>query len=216
MSRFDLSKLDFKGYEVTHQNYQNIEHENEVFHGLTPDKEKCFIKVGRLGLPDLGERNSFETEMVFTKLLSDLEIAPKLLSSWTDEINNVGIMAIEAYNTTYGDYRDTHIYAEDEVLTEAEIEETKDFLIGFAQARKSLHDLINRFHDLGLVHGDLTSRNIVMKLKDDIPTGEVKLIDFETCYYFNSPPPGRMENICSQFSNPEEIFDYELNLLDMD
>ena len=70
--------------------------------------------------------------------------------------------------------------------------------------RKFINPMIEKIHSKGILHGDLHSANIILKLKND-KVVDAKMIDFEQTYIPDITTKSRLEFLCSDWI---EIYDY--------
>ncbi len=118
-------------------------------------------------------------EYEFTKLFSELEIAPPIL-----EVKPMGTyfeILLLKYPMTFSEYIDNGGNLE--------------------KYRQHIDQLINTIHQHGVIHGDLHSDNIVL----NPGTEEIKIIDYGQSRYFREVNPSVIQEL-NEFLEPNEPF----------
>jgi tRNA A-37 threonylcarbamoyl transferase component Bud32 len=129
-------------------------------------------------------------EMELSLMMSALDIGPQIFSVRPVPPNRY-ILEMQKYPMTLEDYKDKGGQVRD-----------------FAEA---IDALIDQMHDLGLIHGDLHSNNIVL----NPDSREVRLIDFERTQYLNEVDFRQISHfwdVESAYTRSDEILDHEYQM----
>ena len=137
---------------------------------VTKDNKEYYLKARELGSTS-ANRNSFEEEVAITRDMANLDIAPRVIDYYVVSENNqaFGVMISEKFDLPYEDIS--------------------------SESNEQVDDLIQRMHNVGLVHGDLFGNNIVVDLKKN----RFAIIDYEVSFYIDRIPKGRLEFLSKKF-----------------
>ena len=131
------------------------------------------------------------TELCFLEMAAKAGISPNIISVTKINRDNYRVV-MEKYPTTILNYSD----------------EGKDIV----PYKRKIEDLVDRLHDLDIIHGDLHGDNIVINPE----TGEVRLIDFGGSYFYDEITPSILRQLSKfldkKFKNVDELLDFEKNM----
>jgi tRNA A-37 threonylcarbamoyl transferase component Bud32 len=127
-------------------------------------------------------------EIKFLQLASEADIAPKILA-----IRNINKqdyeVTMEKYPTTLLQYHDAGG--------------------DISPYKKKISELVNRLHDIDILHGDLHGNNIVINPE----TEEVKLIDFGRSYFMDEITPIVLKQLSKfldkDFTSVDDVMAFE-------
>jgi tRNA A-37 threonylcarbamoyl transferase component Bud32 len=140
------------------------------------------------------------SELIFLKLASEADIAPKILSV-KNKSKDTYIVTMEKYPYTLSGY---YCISDDRVFT-------------MFTYRGKINDLIDKLHSIDILHGDLHGGNIVINPK----TEDVRLIDFGQSYFIHEITPHMLREISlflnEKFSCVKEamVFEKKMYFIDM-